>query len=139
MCFERLSRKDALLVLCQCPTPRGLGFCLLMRATIRYDLAGMPSHQIESWIAGDWDFMVNQKHVLNSPAYIREHGAPVVAIWVRVVCLSFQIDTKLRFSNQSVGFKPAGQDPEMIMRLINRIREMAGSAYIILGGTLSTQ
>ncbi|KAF8741262.1 Xylosidase arabinosidase, partial [Rhizoctonia solani] len=88
--------------------------------SIMYDLNGLPSHQIEQWIMGDWDFMVNSKNVLNSPAYVREHGQPVVALW-------------------SVGFKHAGQEPEMIMRLINRIRELAGGAYIILGVPITWQ
>ncbi|CAE6459472.1 unnamed protein product [Rhizoctonia solani] len=88
--------------------------------SIMYDLNGLPSHQIEQWITGDWDFMINSKHVLNSPVYIREQGQPVVALW-------------------SVGFKHAGQDPEMIMRLINRIRELAGGAYIILGVPITWQ
>ncbi|KEP51850.1 putative GH99-GH71-like-2 protein [Rhizoctonia solani 123E] len=88
--------------------------------SMMYDLNGLPSHQIEAWVAGDWDFMLQSKHVIESPAYVREHGQPVVALW-------------------SVGFKHAGQDPEMIMRLINRIREMAGGAYIILGVPITWQ
>ncbi|KAH7330645.1 hypothetical protein B0J17DRAFT_678959 [Rhizoctonia solani] len=88
--------------------------------SIMYDLNGLPSHQIEPWVAGDWDFMLHSKHVIESPAYVREHGQPVVALW-------------------SVGFKHAGQDPEMIMRLINRIREMAGGAYIVLGVPITWQ
>ncbi|CAE6426615.1 unnamed protein product [Rhizoctonia solani] len=88
--------------------------------SIMYDLNGLPSHQIEQWIMGDWDFMINSKNVLNSPAYVREHGQPVVALW-------------------SVGFKHAGQEPEMIMRLISRIRELAGGAYIILGVPITWQ
>ncbi|CAE6433516.1 unnamed protein product [Rhizoctonia solani] len=88
--------------------------------SIMYDLNGLPSHQIEPWVAGDWDFMLHSKHAIESPAYVREHGQPVVALW-------------------SVGFKHAGQDPEMIMRLINRIREMAGGAYIILGVPITWQ
>lgn len=50
--------------------------------SIRYDLSGIPPHQLEQWVAGDWEFMINQKHVLESPSYIREHGVPVVALWV---------------------------------------------------------
>ncbi|CUA71362.1 Protein transport protein SEC31 [Chaetomium globosum CBS 148,51] [Rhizoctonia solani] len=88
--------------------------------SIMYDLNGLPSHQIEAWVSGDWDFMLNSKHVTVSPAYVHEHGQPVVALW-------------------SVGFKHTGQDPEMIMRLINRIREMAGGAYIILGVPITWQ
>ncbi|CAE6464423.1 unnamed protein product [Rhizoctonia solani] len=88
--------------------------------SIMYDLNGLPSHQIEQWITGDWDFMIHSKHVLDSPAYVREQGQPVVALW-------------------SVGFKHAGQDPEMIMRLINRVRELAGGAYIILGVPITWQ
>ncbi|CAE7077432.1 unnamed protein product [Rhizoctonia solani] len=88
--------------------------------SMMYDLNGLPSHQIEAWVAGDWDFMLHSKHVIESPAYVREHGQPVVALW-------------------NVGFKHAGQDPEMIMRLINRIREMAGGAYIILGVPITWQ
>ncbi|CAE6499008.1 unnamed protein product [Rhizoctonia solani] len=88
--------------------------------SMMYDLHGLPSHQIETWVVGDWDFMLHSKHVIESPAYVREHGQPVVALW-------------------SVGFKHAGQDPEMIMRLINRIREMTGGAYIMLGVPITWQ
>ncbi|KAG8714813.1 hypothetical protein FRC11_007044 [Ceratobasidium sp. 423] len=88
--------------------------------SMMYDLHGLPSHQIETWVVGDWDFMLHSKHVIESPAYVREHGRPVVALW-------------------SVGFKHAGQDPEMVMRLINRIREMTGGAYIILGVPITWQ
>ncbi|KAG8736132.1 hypothetical protein FRC10_009664 [Ceratobasidium sp. 414] len=82
---------------------------------MKYDLAGMPSHQLEQWVTGDWEFMINQKHVLDSPAYVHEHGRPVIAIW-------------------GVGFKNANQDPQAVLNLIHKLSEMSGGAYIILGG-----
>ncbi|KAG8730573.1 hypothetical protein FRC12_020193 [Ceratobasidium sp. 428] len=88
--------------------------------SVMYDLAGMPSHQLENWIAGDWEFMLNQKHVLDSPAYIREHGRPVIAIW-------------------GVGFKNANQDPQAVLNLIHRLSDAAGGAYVILGVPITWQ
>ncbi|KAG9078548.1 hypothetical protein FS749_009420 [Ceratobasidium sp. UAMH 11750] len=88
--------------------------------SIMYDLAGMPSHQLEQWVLGDWEFMINQKHVLDSPAYVREHGRPVVALW-------------------GVGFKNASQDPQAVLNLIHRLSEMSGGAYVILGVPVTWQ
>ncbi|KAG9094943.1 hypothetical protein FRC06_010317 [Ceratobasidium sp. 370] len=85
-----------------------------------YDLAGVPSHQIEQWILGDWEFMINQKHVLDSPAYVREHGRPVIALW-------------------GVGFKYANQDPQAVLNLIYKLSEMVGGAYVILGVPVTWQ
>ncbi|QRW05819.1 xylosidase/arabinosidase [Ceratobasidium sp. AG-Ba] len=88
--------------------------------SVMYDLSGMPSYQIEQWVAGDWEFLVNQKHVLDSPAYVREHGKPVIALW-------------------GVGFKNASQDPQTILNLIRRLSEASGGAFIILGVPITWQ
>lgn len=47
----------------------------------RYDVSGVPTERIQEIIEKDWNHLLREKRVLNSPNYLRENGKPVIAIW----------------------------------------------------------
>jgi len=50
---------------------------------VRYDVSGVPAERIQDLIETDWNHLLREKRVLNSPNHLRENGKPVVAIWGR--------------------------------------------------------
>lgn len=53
----------------------------LPHSLVRYDVSGVPTERIQDIIETDWNHLLQDKRVLNSPNYLRENGKPVVAIW----------------------------------------------------------
>ena len=47
----------------------------------RYDVSGVPAERIQEIIETDWNHLLREKRVLNSPNYLRENGKPVIALW----------------------------------------------------------
>lgn len=47
----------------------------------RYDISGVAAERIQELIETDWNHLLHEKRVLNSPNYLREDGKPVIAIW----------------------------------------------------------
>jgi hypothetical protein len=47
----------------------------------RYDVSGVPAERIQDIIETDWNHLLREKRVLNSPNYLREDGKPVISIW----------------------------------------------------------
>jgi hypothetical protein len=54
---------------------------LLDHSPARYDVSGVPTERIQEVIEKDWNHLLREKRVLNSPNCLRENGKPVVAIW----------------------------------------------------------
>jgi len=48
---------------------------------IMYDISGQNASTLISTLTNDWNYLVNTLHITDSPAYIRHHGKPVLAIW----------------------------------------------------------
>lgn len=53
----------------------GRSFCVM------YDLSGLQAGEIDSIVMQDWKRLRTEKRVLESPAYQRHSGKPVVAVW----------------------------------------------------------
>jgi hypothetical protein len=49
--------------------------------TFRYDVTGVPAERIQQVLQRDWIHLWRIKRILDSPAYLREKGKPVVALW----------------------------------------------------------
>ncbi len=50
----------------------------------RYDVSGVPGDRIEKVIKVDWQHLLRDRCILDSPAYLHEDGRPVIALWGRV-------------------------------------------------------
>ncbi|KAJ7160675.1 hypothetical protein C8R43DRAFT_342963 [Mycena crocata] len=48
---------------------------------IMYDVSGVPASSVARIIARDYAHLVHQERIFDSPAYLRERGRPVVAVW----------------------------------------------------------
>jgi len=51
------------------------------QSLVRYDVSGVPTERIQEIIESDWNHLLREKRVLNSPNYLKENGKPVVALW----------------------------------------------------------
>jgi hypothetical protein len=47
---------------------------------VMYDLSGLPNGQIDD-VINDWRELRKQMHITDDPAYLHDHGRPVVAVW----------------------------------------------------------
>lgn len=64
----------------------------------------------------DWEHLMRDKRILDSPYYLRERGHPVVAIW-------------------GLGFVEARHDPQMVASIVRHIKSITpGGAYVWGGG-----
>jgi hypothetical protein len=48
---------------------------------VMYDISGQNPSTLVRTLTNDWAYLANILHVTNSPAYVRHHGKPVVAVW----------------------------------------------------------
>ncbi|KAI0271693.1 hypothetical protein BC834DRAFT_841249 [Gloeopeniophorella convolvens] len=48
---------------------------------IMYDVAGVEPGRLQQIIEADWNHLLREKRVLDSPNYLREQGKPVIGIW----------------------------------------------------------
>jgi hypothetical protein len=48
---------------------------------IVYDISGSPAATVANDIRTDWQYLVNVQQVTASPAYLRDHGKPVLELW----------------------------------------------------------
>jgi hypothetical protein len=87
----------------------------------RYDVTGVPADRVEHVLRVDWDHLVKDKDILDSPYYLKERGQPVVAIW-------------------GFGFQEAHHDPNKVASIVRHIKSVTpGGAYVWGGGkSLST-
>lgn len=49
--------------------------------TARYDVAGVAPDRLRKILQRDWEHLVRNQGVLDSPNYLKEKGRPVVALW----------------------------------------------------------
>ena len=64
-----------------CPVFRVSQKRLSGHPSARYDVSGVPTERIQEVIEKDWNHLLREKRVLNSPNYLRENGKPVISIW----------------------------------------------------------
>jgi hypothetical protein len=85
---------------------------------IMYDVTGVPPDRIEHVLRVDWDHLVRDKRILDSPYYLKERGMPVIAIW-------------------GFGFVEAHHDPSVVARIARHFKSVTpGGAYLWAGGEL---
>jgi hypothetical protein len=83
---------------------------------IMYDVTGVPPERVERVLRVDWDHLVKDLRVLESPFYLRERGMPVLAIW-------------------GFGFKEARHDPSVVARIARHFKSVTPEgAYLWAGG-----
>ncbi|KAJ8488759.1 hypothetical protein ONZ51_g3342 [Trametes cubensis] len=82
---------------------------------IMYDVSGVAPDRIQRVLEQDWIHLIRHKAILDSPAYLREHGRPVVALW-------------------GFGMSDAHHSPSMVRAVARFIRDNTpGGAYIMAG------
>ncbi|TBU26339.1 hypothetical protein BD311DRAFT_667689 [Dichomitus squalens] len=82
---------------------------------IMYDVSGVAPDRIQRVLEQDWVHLIRRKGVLDSPAYLREQGRPVVALW-------------------GFGMSDAHHSPETVRAVTRFIRDNTpGGAYIMAG------
>src|SRR6185369_2759057 len=48
---------------------------------IMYDISGQPTNSLVHTLTNDWNYLVQNMRLTESPRYLHHHGKPVVAIW----------------------------------------------------------
>lgn len=82
---------------------------------IMYDVSGVPADRIEHVLRVDWEHLMRDKRILESPYYLKERGMPVVAIW-------------------GLGFVEARHDPATVARIARNFKSVTpGGAYLWAG------
>ncbi|KAI1789178.1 hypothetical protein LXA43DRAFT_1183398 [Ganoderma leucocontextum] len=82
---------------------------------IMYDVSGVAPDRIQRVLEHDWIHLIRGRGVLDSPAYLREQGRPVVTLW-------------------GFGMSDAHHSPETVRAVTRFIRNNTpGGAYIMAG------
>ncbi|ESK95835.1 xylosidase arabinosidase [Moniliophthora roreri MCA 2997] len=82
---------------------------------VMYDVSGVDPSIVQATLRGDWDHLIQDEHVLDSPNYLREDGRAVVCLW-------------------GFGFASTNHDPDHVRAVVSHIRRTTpGGAYIIAG------
>ncbi|KAG7090571.1 hypothetical protein E1B28_009678 [Marasmius oreades] len=83
--------------------------------TIMYDVSGVPADRIARVLESDWNHLLHDKRILESPNYLREKGKPVVALW-------------------GFGFEGRNHTPALVRHIVDSIRSITpGGAYVMAG------
>ncbi|KAG8836290.1 hypothetical protein FRC17_007440 [Serendipita sp. 399] len=85
---------------------------------IMYDVSGVSSNRIEHVLRVDWNHLLNDKRILDSPYYLKEKGQPVVAIW-------------------GFGFVRNLHDPQTVASIVRHIKSVTPGGAYIWGGVPS--
>jgi hypothetical protein len=82
---------------------------------VEYDLSGAHPDTALKQLQDDWQYMTNELKITSSPAYLRDHGRPVVAIW-------------------GLGFNDRShlQDPALCLQIVNWFKNTAH--VTVMGG-----
>jgi hypothetical protein len=81
--------------------------------THRYDVSGIPSNELVRIIDQDWQHLIRDLSILDSPAYLRERGAAVITL-------------------RGFGFADGRHSPRVLQDLIRYLRRVTyGGAYIV--------
>ena len=90
-------------------------FVLTRSEPVRYDVSGVAPDRIQRVLEHDWIHLIRRKAILDSPAYLREQGRPVVALW-------------------GFGMSDAHHSPATVRAIARFIRNNTpGGAYIMAG------
>ncbi|ESK95731.1 xylosidase arabinosidase [Moniliophthora roreri MCA 2997] len=82
---------------------------------VMYDVSGVDPSIVWGTLQDDWDHLIQDEHVLDSPNYLREDGRAVVCLW-------------------GFGFASTNHDPDTVRAVVSHIRRtIPGGAYIIAG------
>ncbi|KAL5495884.1 hypothetical protein ACEPAI_1348 [Sanghuangporus weigelae] len=82
---------------------------------VMYDVSGVANDRIEKVIKVDWNHLLWDKRILDSPNYLKEGGRPVIALW-------------------GFGFAGRGHSPDTVRKILRHIRSVTpGGAYIMAG------
>ena len=84
----------------------------------RYDVSGVPANKIQRILQHDWNHLVRNKGVLDSPNYLKERGKPVIALW-------------------GFGFEHAGHTPELVRSIVQFFRQSTPGGVYVMGGAPS--
>ena len=84
----------------------------------RYDVSGVPADKIQRILQHDWNHLVRNKGVLDSPNYLKERGKPVIALW-------------------GFGFEHAGHTPELVRSIVQFFRQSTPGGVYVMGGAPS--
>ncbi|KAG2024035.1 hypothetical protein CC2G_001632 [Coprinopsis cinerea AmutBmut pab1-1] len=83
---------------------------------IMYDVTGVPAERIQHILVQDWLHLIRQKRILDSPAYLKEKGRPVVALW-------------------GFGFENRGHTPAMVRAIAQFFRNTTPGGVYLMAGT----
>lgn len=75
---------------------------------VEYDLSGAHPETALKQLQDDWQYLAGQLKITSSPAYLRDHGKPIVAIW-------------------GLGFEDAShlQDPALCLAIVKWFKDVA--------------
>ncbi|KAJ3723802.1 hypothetical protein C8R42DRAFT_663634 [Lentinula raphanica] len=82
---------------------------------IMYDVSGVEPDQVMRIFTKDWIHLIHEKHILESPNYLKERGMPVIGLW-------------------GFGFDKRKDTPELVREVTRFVRDVTpGGAYIMAG------
>ncbi|KIJ60555.1 hypothetical protein HYDPIDRAFT_43251 [Hydnomerulius pinastri MD-312] len=82
---------------------------------IMYDVSGVSPDKIQRILKDDWEHLLRNQRLLDSPNYLREKGRPVVALW-------------------GFGFDGRHHTPELVRSIADSFRSTtAGGVYLVAG------
>ncbi|KAJ2933265.1 hypothetical protein H1R20_g3825, partial [Candolleomyces eurysporus] len=83
---------------------------------IMYDVTGVPAERVQRILEQDWLHLLHHKRILDSPNYLREKGAPVVALY-------------------GFGFEHAGHTPALVRNIAQFFRNATPGGVYLMAGT----
>ena len=75
---------------CKC-TYNTIIICIVSNRVARYDVTGVSNEDLQRLIQDDWEHLMRDKHVLDSPNYLKEKGKPVIALWGKAFTVQITI------------------------------------------------
>ena len=82
----------------------------------RYDVSGVAPDRIQRVLESDWQHLIRNKGILDSPNYLREKGQPVLALW-------------------GFGFEDSRHTPRLLHDIIQSLRRLTPGGLYIMAGT----
>ncbi|CAK5268817.1 unnamed protein product [Mycena citricolor] len=81
---------------------------------VMYDVSGVPEADLERILTLDLAHLINEERIFDSPAYLRDHGRPVLGIW-------------------GLGMSDSPVSHHSARRILQAMRSIAGQLYIFAG------
>ena len=108
--------------------------CIVSNRVARYDVTGVSNEDLQRLIQDDWEHLMRDKHVLDSPNYLKEKGKPVIALWGKAFTVQIIIFLTTRHS-LGFGLNERNHNPAIVRAITNFFRTSTpGGAYLIGGG-----